>query len=100
MKPIEWNEMTKKQQRKIAWELLNSPRGTYIMSQALHYAIKALKAVEPEIMQERSNIEDMEMLREAYFNFPIMDPEEQSRLVELLKEERNKMVDFLQKETR
>ena len=44
-----------------------SVRGQYILSQALHYGIEALKAVEPESMQERANIADMEFLRENLF---------------------------------
>lgn len=87
MKPEKWNEMTKEQKRDCAWNMMNSPRGTYIMSQALHYAIKDLKAVQPEFMQERLNIEDMEMLRECFFNFPIIDPEEQRKMIERLQKE-------------
>jgi len=47
----------------------SSPRGNLILSQALYYAIKALKAVEPEYLQEKSNIADMEYLQNA-FVFP------------------------------
>ena len=50
-----------------AVELAMSIRGQYIMSQALHYGIEALKAVEPEAMRERSNIADMEFLQEHLF---------------------------------
>jgi len=50
-----------------AVEFAMSFRGQYILSQALHYGIEALKAVEPESMQERSNIADMEFLREKLF---------------------------------
>jgi len=53
-----------------AIEFLMSGRGKYIMAQALYYGIKSLKAVEPEILQERSNIEDMEYLRDNLFKFP------------------------------
>ena len=50
-----------------------SPRGQYIMAQALYYAIRTMKSVEPEIMQEKSNIADMEYIREHLFStFPDM----------------------------
>ena len=50
-----------------AVEFAMSLRGQYILSQALHYGIEALNAVEPESMQERSNIADMEFLQENLF---------------------------------
>jgi len=53
-----------------AVEFLNSGRGKYIMAQALYYGIKSLESVEPKVMQERSNIEDMEYLRDNLFKFP------------------------------
>jgi hypothetical protein len=53
-----------------AIEFLQSMRGRLIMAQALHYGIHALKAVEPEVMQEKSNISDMEYLRDTLFDFP------------------------------
>jgi hypothetical protein len=52
-----------------------TPRGKFIIAQALHYGIKSLKDVKPEVMQERSNIEDMEVLQEI-FSIPIAEPEE------------------------
>tara|TARA_Y100000310_G_scaffold95923_1_gene93697 strand:+ start:486 stop:725 length:240 start_codon:yes stop_codon:yes gene_type:complete len=63
-----------------AIEFLGGMRGQYIVAQALHYAIKSLESVEPEIMQEKSNIDDMKYLRENLFNmFPaeFFDIEEQ-----------------------
>ena len=60
-------------QRKEALEFYVSARGQYIMAQALYYAICTLKRVEPEIMQEKSNIADMEYIREHLFStFPDM----------------------------
>lgn len=54
-----------------ALEFFNSIRGRYIMAQALYYGVRELRAVEPEIMQEKSNIEDMEYLQECVFGeFP------------------------------
>ena len=57
------------EQRRIANAVafLSSVRGKYIMGQALHYGIKALEAVEPEVMQERSNIADMKFLMDELF---------------------------------
>jgi len=60
-------------ERKKALEFYVSPRGQYIMAQALYYAIRAMKSVEPEVMQEKSNIADMEYIREHLFStFPDM----------------------------
>tara|TARA_R100000963_G_scaffold12998_1_gene9396 strand:- start:498 stop:725 length:228 start_codon:yes stop_codon:yes gene_type:complete len=42
-------------------------RGQLIIGQALHYGLKALRAVEPEVMQEKSNIADMQLLMEELF---------------------------------
>jgi hypothetical protein len=75
MKPPSWKKLTGKQKKEVALGLMSSMRGKYIMSQALHYGIKSLKAVRPVEMQERSNIEDMEMLTEL-FDIPIMEPRE------------------------
>lgn len=69
MKPKNWDTMDHKAQHDMALELLQSIRGRLLMGQALHYAIKSLKAVEPPIMQERSNIEDMEMISTLFEPF-------------------------------
>jgi len=53
-----------------AIEFLQSFRGRYIIGQALFYAIKEMESVEPEVHQEKSNIEDMKYLRDELFNFP------------------------------
>jgi hypothetical protein len=50
-----------------ALDLLDSMRGKYILGQALYYGIQALEAVEPAVMQERSNIEDMKLLMDEVF---------------------------------
>jgi len=50
-------------------DFLKSPRGQYIMAQALYHAIKTMKAV-PEKYRESSNIADMEYLQENLFTFP------------------------------
>lgn len=73
-----------------AREFLNSMRGWYIMSQALHVAIKAMKEV-PAPHTERSNIKDMEWLQNMLFNFPFksMEAEEELRARLLEAEERN-----------
>jgi hypothetical protein len=62
--------MTKEEKKEFAFELLSTPRGYYIMSQALEYAIDTLKKV-PEPRREVSNIEDMEVLRETLFCMPV-----------------------------
>ena len=61
----------------VASEFMRSMRGRYILSQALHYGVKALKDVWPEVMQEKSNIADMEYLQSTLFNFPDFVFEEQ-----------------------
>ena len=53
-----------------AMQLFATHRGTYIVAQALFLGIKALESVEPEHLQEKSNIADMKMLKEL---FPIPD---------------------------
>ena len=54
-----------------AKRLLKSQRGILILCQAFHHAIKALESVEPDILQEKSNIKDMKLLRKHIFNqFP------------------------------
>lgn len=68
-KPTDWNEMTKAQQQAASIRLLNSPRGSYILGQALSLAIEKLNSVKPSHMRERSNIEDMEMLQELFLPF-------------------------------
>lgn len=55
---------------KNALNFLSSFRGRYIVGQALFYAIKEMESVEPEVHQEKSNIEDMKYLRDELFNFP------------------------------
>ena len=44
-------------------------RGTYIIGQALYYAIKELEKV-PKPFREVSNISDMQYLRDNLYNFP------------------------------
>ena len=62
------------------FQFLLSPRGRYIVSQALFYGIQALESVTPSIRQEQSNIADMKFLRDGLFNFPseIFRPQEKS----------------------
>jgi len=62
------------------FQFLLSPRGRYIISQALFYGIQALESVTPSIRQEQSNIADMKFLRDGLFNFPseIFRPQEKS----------------------
>ena len=58
--------MNHRRMKQEAAELLISPRGQYIMSQALHVAIKTLRAV-PEQHRETSNIADMQFLLDHLF---------------------------------
>ena len=47
--------------------LIGSQPGSYIISRALHIAIKALEQVEPPAMREISNISDMKLIRDQLF---------------------------------
>ena len=67
MKPQNWDSMTKRQRDQYAKELATSPRGVYLISQALHHAIEHMKTTVPEEFQEVSNIQDMEVLRDHVF---------------------------------
>lgn len=64
-RPIDQEE-----QREEALTFLCSLRGRYIVSQALYHALKALGSVQPEVRQEKSNMADMQYLREVLFDFP------------------------------
>lgn len=55
---------------KEALDFLFSTRGQLIVSQALYHALKAMGSVEPEIMQEKSNMADMQYLRDTLFRWP------------------------------
>ena len=54
-------------ERDQAIRFLQSMRGHFIVSQALSIAIKQMEAVQPEIMQEKSNIADMRFLYRNLF---------------------------------
>jgi hypothetical protein len=66
MKPDNWDTMSGDERREMAYGLLATPRGPFLVSQALFYAIKAMSAV-PDRDRETSNIQDMEMLLEIVF---------------------------------
>ena len=71
-----------------------SPRGQYIMAQALYYGIKALESVEPEILQEKSNLKDMHYIKDMLFPFPdIAFTGPNKELVKRLKELEEKKAD-------
>ena len=53
-------------------DFLSSMRGQYIIAQALHYGIEALRQV-PKPYQESSNLSDMKYLRDNLFTFPVAD---------------------------
>ena len=67
MTTLEANEDRNREQ---AIEFLESFRGRYIIGQALYYAIQQLESIQPEILQEKSNIQDMKYLRDELFNLP------------------------------
>jgi len=59
--------MTKNMTKLDAIALAQSPRGQYILSQALTIAINTMEEVEPFIMREVSNIADMRLIRDQLF---------------------------------
>ena len=61
---------TQENSQEKALSFLFSVRGRLIMSQALHHALKVMRNVQPEVMQEQSNIADMQYLRDLLFDFP------------------------------
>ena len=61
-------EFTVEQEEAMA--LLDSLRGQYIIAQALHYGIQELEKV-PVPYQETDNLNDMKLLRDGIFSFPI-----------------------------
>ena len=65
MKPENWDKLCKEEKVEIAKGLFVSPRGRYIISQALCEAIKAMNKV-PSPQKEVSNIQDMEILGELF----------------------------------
>ena len=60
--------MASKESRTRAIELLATPRGGYIVAQALYHGIKVLEAVDTP-HRELSNIADMRLMQEL-FAFP------------------------------
>jgi len=68
MKKYKINFMKQENKTQEALRFAISMRGRYILSQALHYAIKELKKVKSP-HTEISNISDMEYLRDNIFNF-------------------------------
>lgn len=72
-KPSNWAQLSPDERHEQARVLVNSLRGNLIISQALHYAMQVMKQ---ESHPEWSNIQDMEMMREEIFMFPVevMEP--------------------------
>lgn len=79
MKPENWETLDRDEKQDVAQKLFNSVRGYYIISQALYYGIKSLRAV-PEPYTEISNAQDMEILQEI-FKIPASVFEEYSKEV-------------------
>jgi len=76
-------ELTTEQEQAMA--LLDSFRGQYIMAQALHYGIQELEKV-PVPYQETSNLNDMKVLRDGLFSFPVEMFDNSKAIKESLKE--------------
>jgi len=78
--------MKKKQQQALAFAL--SPRGNFIISQALWNAIKEMKKVKPP-HREESNIKDMKYLMDNFFNLfsLVKNAEETKEYKEFIKRE-------------
>ena len=66
MKPENFHQLIHEEQEEIALSLLGSERGQYLTAQALHVAIRTMKAKDDEEL-ELSNIEDMEMLLQGVY---------------------------------
>ena len=62
------DKTTQSVDKQLAIEFIQSPRGQYIMAQALYKGIEAMKAA-PEREREYSNIADMELCQKV-FDFP------------------------------
>jgi hypothetical protein len=67
--------MTKAEDLEMAGEFASSTRGKYVISKALHLAIKELTDVPSmetaEHFERKQDLEDMEYLRKEIFNSPI-----------------------------
>jgi len=66
MKPTNWSKFPIEDKIDFGQGLLKSYRGSYLLAQALHEAITAMKKV-PKNRREVSNIEDMEVILETCF---------------------------------
>ena len=77
--------MTITTEQEQAMALLDSFRGQYIMAQALHYGIQELEKV-PVPYQETSNLNDMKLLRDGLFRFPVEMFDNSNAIKESLKE--------------
>lgn len=67
MKPPDWDKLPAEDKIDIGTRLFNSYRGKYIIAEALHTAIKALKKG-PSRARDESDIQDMEILLESYYS--------------------------------
>jgi len=85
MKPDNWDNMDEFQKQKMAVGLLKTARGQLLMAQALVYGIKAMREV-PAPYTEISNIQDLEMIRETIFIFPVVTQEDRDEMRKLMQE--------------
>ena len=67
MKHTNWNQLSRQEKLREATDLFTSPRGKYIVSQALCTAIQTLNQ-DTTASPETSNVEDMEMLYATLFD--------------------------------
>jgi hypothetical protein len=75
MKPENWDDLTIMQKGIATKRLLDSSRGFLVLSKALHYGLQKMKEV-PAPYTEISDIQDIEMIREMLYNFPVHTEEE------------------------
>jgi hypothetical protein len=74
MRPAEWEDWTDTVREHYARGLLHTPRGEYLISQALAFAIEILADLEPLEGEVLSVVEDMEMLQESIFYRRVASP--------------------------
>ena len=66
MQYTKYEQLTEVERKQAAIDLLQSPRGTYIIGKALHDALSQMES-RPEQQQEYSNQADIELLGEQIF---------------------------------
>jgi len=67
MKAENFDQLSKEEQEQMAVSLWASPRGKYLIAQALDVAMRTMKEAKEQEL-ELSNIEDMEMLLQCVYS--------------------------------